>query len=81
VTETAGRSDYAFILDFKAGEDVLQLAGSASAYSLRPSTLAGPDGLALWWNSGGTAELVAVLRSADGVALTGGNTLDAALFL
>ena len=78
---TAGRLDYALILDFKVGEDVLQLAGEPGDYGLRPSTLAGPAGAALWWESTGTAELIAIVRSADGIPLTETNLLGTALFV
>ena len=78
---TAGRADYALVLDFKVGEDQLQLAGQLSDYYLGATGFAGLAGTGLWWERGATDELIAVLRSANDITLTGLNTLSPAIFI
>ena len=77
---TAGRADYALVLDFTVGEDVLQLHGAATDYFLAPTGFNTASGTGLWWNGSGVGELIAVLRSVDETVLTGLNTLEVALF-
>jgi Ca2+-binding RTX toxin-like protein len=60
-----GNADYALIKDFK-NPDLIQLAGTATEYSLGASPVGTPVGVALYHNTiGKTPELIAILAGVD----------------
>lgn len=54
---TAGKGDYGQILDFQAGVDKIQLAGSVGDYIFRSETLSGLRGLAIYSDSNGNGRI------------------------
>ena len=79
--KNSGRADYALITDFAVGRDRLQLDGSAGGYYLAAGGVAGVAGTGLYAELGATDELIAIIRSADGTALTAANTISPAVFV
>ncbi|QYO64684.1 calcium-binding protein [Leptolyngbya sp. 7M] len=60
---TPGQADYALIKDFHKTTDVIQLAGSAGAYSIGNSPIAGVTGKAIYLTAGqAVPELVAIVQ-------------------
>lgn len=55
-SRSAGRTDYAQILDFQAGVDKVQLAGNVSNYQFRAETVAGLNGLSVYRDSNGNGK-------------------------
>jgi hypothetical protein len=52
-SRSAGRTDYAQILDFEAGVDKVQLAGTLGDYLFRAESVAGLNGLSIYRDSNG----------------------------
>ena len=77
----AGRADYALLTDFTAGQDKLQLKGTAAQYFLGAHGITGLTGNGLWFEQGVTDELVAVVRPGSATALTTANTIATAAFV
>ncbi len=63
-----GNRDYALILDFNSSEDVIQLSGSKSNYSLGSAPSGLPSGTALFNNQGGS-DLIAIIQGSGGLSL------------
>ncbi|NJR32203.1 MAG: hypothetical protein HC778_04305 [Chamaesiphon sp. CSU_1_12] len=63
-----GVNDYALITDFSAADDIIQLSGSASDYSLGAS-VAGINGLGIYRNGTTTNELIGIVQTADNISL------------
>ncbi|MGB5899895.1 MAG: SdrD B-like domain-containing protein [Geitlerinemataceae cyanobacterium] len=59
----SGFGDYGWIQDFTVGEDVIQLSGSASNYSLAESPSGLPTGTAIFLETGSTDELIGIVRN------------------
>jgi Ca2+-binding RTX toxin-like protein len=82
----AGREDYALIMDFKPGEDRLQLSGKKKNYFLKSSKVDGVSGRGLYFDSNKNGsfdkrdELVAIINSSEGINLTFQNTIKTAIF-
>jgi Ca2+-binding RTX toxin-like protein len=76
-----GRADFVLITDFAVGRDRLQLDGSAGGYYLAAGGVADVVGTGLYAELGATDELIAIIRSADGTALTAANTISPAVFV
>ncbi len=68
----AGNADYALITDFNSSEDVIQLEGSAADYLLSASGAGLPTGTAIFRNTAGTDELVAIVQGTDNLSLAVG---------
>jgi Ca2+-binding RTX toxin-like protein len=68
-TATAGVNDYGLITDFSSVEDIIQLCGQASDYSLGAS-VAGTNGLGIYRNGATTNELIGIIQTADNISLT-----------
>jgi regulation of enolase protein 1 (concanavalin A-like superfamily) len=66
-----GRGDYAFIWDFEAGEDAVQLAGVAADYLLTENHAGLTAGTAIWKAGTGTDadELIGLLNNVTGLDL------------
>ena len=77
----AGRADYALLTYFTAGQDKLQLKGTAAQYFLGAHGITGLTGNGLWFEQGVTDELVAVVRPGSATALTAANTIATAAFV
>lgn len=56
-SRSAGRTDYAQILDFQAGVDKVQLAGTLDGYRFRAETVNGSNGLAIYRDSNSNGRL------------------------
>ncbi|SFE78909.1 cadherin-like domain-containing protein, partial [Roseivivax sediminis] len=69
---TAGMADYAFVWDFDATEDRVQLHGSAADYALTEDPSGLPPGTAIWRLGGAEPELVGHLHESYGLSLTAG---------
>ncbi|MBW4492768.1 MAG: cadherin-like domain-containing protein [Oscillatoria princeps RMCB-10] len=70
---SAGNADYALIADFSAGEDVIQLEGSAADYVLAAPGAGLPSGTAIFRNTAGADELVAIVQGSGNLNLAGGS--------
>ena len=57
-----GIDDYALITDFNPNEDIIQLAGEATDYSLDVSPLEFPEGTAIYLGAASDNEVIAVLQ-------------------
>ncbi|WP_413200005.1 hypothetical protein [Nostoc piscinale] len=68
-TSTSGLSDYALITDFNALEDIIQLSGSKSSYSLGSVPTGLPTGTALFLNEN-SLELVAIIQGSTNLSLS-----------
>jgi Ca2+-binding RTX toxin-like protein len=77
--KSEGRSDYAMITDFQAGDDRLILTGMASNYSVRNSSTPNAHRCEIFKENGNTDELVAILQSAS--LLTASNTINDAIYV
>ena len=69
---SAGLSDYALIADFNAGEDVIELHGSAAEYQLAISPEGLPAGTGIFLKGAGEGELVAIVGGGESLSLAGG---------
>ncbi|MEM9763686.1 MAG: Ig-like domain-containing protein, partial [Pseudomonadota bacterium] len=70
VAGDAGLGDYAFIWDFTAANDQVQLHGSESDYLLSEDVSGLAPGTAIWRETGATDELIAVLHESYGLSLS-----------
>ena len=68
---TAGTDDYAFIWDFQAGSDLVQLAGSQADYVLQTDAAGLAPGTSVWHvgPAGAANELIGVLNNVYGLSL------------
>jgi Ca2+-binding RTX toxin-like protein len=80
VAGSAGTSDFALITDFAAGTDSLKLYGSAAKYSLANVTVGSVTGAGLYYETGATDELIAIIQ-VSGAAATTSNTITTAIFV
>ncbi|CAD5924751.1 polysaccharide deacetylase family protein [Planktothrix agardhii] len=66
-----GSGDYALISDFKLGDDIIQLYGSASNYQLQTKySLGNNTGTAIWLTTSGSKELIAIVKADKTLNLT-----------
>ncbi|MEM9011053.1 MAG: cadherin-like domain-containing protein, partial [Pseudomonadota bacterium] len=70
---TGGLDDYAFIYDFNASEDAVQLAGTENDYVLATDTAGLSPGTSVWraGTAGDEDELVGVINDVYGLSLAG----------
>jgi Ca2+-binding RTX toxin-like protein len=80
VAGSAGTSDFVLITDFAAGTDSLKLYGSAAQYSLANVTVGSVTGAGLYYETGATDELIAIIQ-VSGAAATTSNTITTAIFV
>ena len=74
IASTAGNDAYAFLWDFEAGTDKIQLSGSADDYLLTVNSPGLPSGTAIWHDDT-VDELVAVLNGVSGLDLASNDFL------
>lgn len=68
----SGTTDYAFILDFNASEDRIELRGSSNGYVLGGSPSGLPSGTAIYQKTLGQNELIAIVQGSNNLSLGGG---------
>ncbi|MFZ7094163.1 cadherin-like domain-containing protein [Primorskyibacter sp. 2E233] len=71
VTGNQGLADYAFVWDFNAAEDAIQLNGTLADYELREDVAGLTPGTSIWLVEGGEDELIGVLNNVYGLSLAG----------
>ncbi|HBL13233.1 MAG TPA: hypothetical protein DD379_17910, partial [Cyanobacteria bacterium UBA11162] len=64
-----GLSDYALITDFQFGQDIIQLHGVSTNYSLTTSPVGLPTGTAIFHHNSYENELIAVIQGVSGLSL------------
>lgn len=62
-TSTPGTQDYALIKDFENNQDIIELLGSSSDYSLGASPQGLPSGTGIFLNDGATPELIGIVEN------------------